>query len=191
MENGEAALTAIEEIQSSCKFYNYEIFQGIISQGQTISLYVSYVSYDEALQTQLANHLTLLKRQGVITSWSSHQILPGDDRTQTIHQQLNTADIILLLISANSLADDTCYHLEIQRAMERHQSGEARVIPILLRPVDWQGAPFSHLPVLPKNHQPVTTWPNQDQAFQEIAEGIRQVAMELRKDKGNNQNSPS
>ena len=97
--------------------------------------------------------------------------------------QLNTADIILLLISARSLADDTCYDLEIQRAIERHQSDEARVIPILLRPVDWAGASFSQLPVLPQNHQPVTLWDNQDEAFRAIAEGIRAVAMELRKEK--------
>ena len=172
---------AISTIQKRYQFYNYEIFQGITPEGKTICLYCSYAPADETLQAQLANHLTLLKRQGIITSWSSHQILPGDDRTQTIHQQLNTADIILLLISAYSLADDTCYHLEIQRAMERHQSGEARVIPILLRPVDWQGAPFSQLDMLPKNHQPVTTWPNQDQAFQEIATGIRETALELRR----------
>ncbi len=184
-------LTAILHIQDRCKFYNYEVFHDIIPQGKTISVYVSYALADEALQAQLAKHLTLLERQGVITSWSSHQILPGDDRTQTIHQQINTADIILLLISPDAIADDTCYHLEIQRAIERHQSGKARVIPILLRPVDWQNAPFSQLDVLPKNHQPVTTWQNPDQAFQEIAKGIRQVAMELRKDKGNDQNSLS
>jgi len=89
---------------------------------------------------------------------------PGD--------RLNTADIILLLISPNSLSDDTCYDIEIKRAMERHQAGAARVIPILLRPVDWQGALFSQLPVLPKNQQPVTSWDNRDEAFQAIAEGI-------------------
>ncbi|PSN18719.1 hypothetical protein C7271_11065 [filamentous cyanobacterium CCP5] len=176
-------LSKIKSIQNRCRLYNYEIFHGIIPQGKTISLYFSYASADEALQTQLANHLTLLERDEIITSWSQRQILPGDDLNQIINQQLNTADIILLLISANSLADDTCYDLEIQRAIERHQAGEARVIPILLRPVDWAGAPFSQLPVLPKNHQPVTSshWTTQDEAFQEIAEGIRAVAMEIRK----------
>jgi HEAT repeat protein len=171
---------SILTIQNRCKFYNYEIFHGIIPQGKTISLYFSYVPADEPLQTQLANHLTLLERQGVITSWSQRQILPGDDRDQIINQQLTTANIILLLISANSLADNTCYTLEIQRAIERHQAGEARVIPILLRPVDWTGAPFSQLEVLPKNHQPVTTWANPDAAFQEIAESIREVALDWR-----------
>jgi hypothetical protein len=72
-----------------------------------------------------------------------------------------------------------CYNLTIQRTLEKHQAGEARVIPILLRPLDWAGAPFSQLEVLPKNHQSVTSsyWTNQDEAFCEIAEGIRALAM--------------
>jgi hypothetical protein len=111
-------------------------------------------------------------------------MLPGDDRAQVINDRLNSADIILLLISADSISDHTCYDIEINRAMERHQAGEASVIPILLRPVDWQGAPFSQLPVLPKNQQPVTSWSDRDAAFQEIAEGIRAVAIELRRAKG-------
>jgi HEAT repeat protein len=179
----------ISAIQDRCKFYNYEIFHDIIPPGKTISLYFSYAPADEALQTQLTNHLTLLERQGIITSWSQRQILPGDEPAQVINKQLNTADIILLLISANSFADDTCYNLEIQRAIERHQAGEARIIPILLRPVNWAGAPFSQLEVLPKNHQPVTTWADQDEAFCEIAEGIRAVAMEVRKEKVGKQGS--
>ena len=170
----------IQTIQNRCKFYNYEVFHGIVPQGKTIALYFSYAPADASLQTQLANHLTLLERQGIITSWSQRQILPGDEPAQIINQQLNTADIILLLISANSFADDTCYNLEIQQAIERHQAGEAHAIPILLRPVDWAGLPFSQLEVLPKNHQPVTTWANPDEAFREIAEGIREVALDLR-----------
>jgi hypothetical protein len=72
----------------------------------------------------------------VITGWGNRQILPEDQAAQVINDRLNTADIILLLISPDSLADDTCYDVEIRRAVERHQSGEARVLPILLRPVD-------------------------------------------------------
>ncbi|NJL41577.1 MAG: toll/interleukin-1 receptor domain-containing protein [Leptolyngbyaceae cyanobacterium SM1_4_3] len=160
---------------------NHEIAHGLLPQGQAIALFFSYASKDEALQHELAKHLNLLERQGVITSWDSRQILPGDEREQVISQQLNTADIILLLISPDAIADNTCYDLEIKRAMERHQAGEARVIPILLRPMDWAGAPFSQLDVLPKNKQPVTTWANRDEAFREISEGIRAVAIELRR----------
>ena len=171
-------------IQANCNFYNYETAHNLLPPGKTIALYVSSAPSDADLQTQLANHLNLLERQEIITSWHHRQMLPGDEPAQVINDRLNSADIILLLISADSISDHTCYDIEINRAMERHQAGEARVIPILLRPVDWQGAPFSQLPVLPRNQQPVTSWGDRDAAFQAIAEGIRAVAMAVRQEKG-------
>jgi hypothetical protein len=91
-----------------------------------------------------------------------------------------SARIILLLISADFIASDYCWDVEMKRAMERHECGAARVIPIILRPIDdWRNAPFSKLQALPKDARPVTTWPNQDEAFVDIARGIRAVAKEL------------
>lgn len=171
----------VVNIQNRCQFYNYEIAQGLIPPGKPIALFFSYAPNDEDLRDELEKHLSILKREGVITSWDNRQILPGDEREQVISDRLNTADIILLLISPDSMSDDTCYDIEIRRAMERHQAGEALVIPILLRPVDWTGALFSQLTVLPKNRQPVTKWDNRDEAFQAIAEGIREGAIALRK----------
>jgi tetratricopeptide (TPR) repeat protein len=70
--------------------------------------------------------------------------------------------------------------VEMTRAMERHHTQEARVIPIILRPVDWEGAPFSKLQCLPRNAEPVTLWKNEDAAFLDIAKGIRKMAEEIR-----------
>jgi hypothetical protein len=55
-----------------------------------------------------------------------------------------------LLISADFLASDYCYGIELQRALEGHQRGKARVIPIILRPCDWQTSPFAPLQCLPR-----------------------------------------
>jgi hypothetical protein len=63
--------------------------------------------------------------------------------------------------------------------MERHESGEARVIPIILKPVDWREAQFSKLQALPKNAKPITTWENRDEAFLNVAQSIRRVVQEL------------
>jgi len=62
-------------------------------------------------------------------------------------------------------------------ALERHSRGECAVIPIILRPVDWSHAPFANLQALPRDGKPVTTWNNREQAFANIAEGIRNAAM--------------
>jgi tetratricopeptide (TPR) repeat protein len=88
--------------------------------------------------------------------------------------------VILLLISPDFMASDYCYSIEMDRALERHEAGEARVIPIILKSVDWTDAPFSKLQVLPKNKRAVTSWKDRNSAFYEIAADIRSALKELR-----------
>lgn len=140
-----------------------------------ITVFYSYAPADKEWRDQLAIHLSQLRRDGLIAEWSDQQILPGSDRTQVIDQALHAAQIILLLISADFLASDICYQQDMQHALERHQRGEARVIPIIIRPCDWQFSPFAHLQSLPRNGQPITTWSNVDEAFTTIITGIRDV----------------
>lgn len=144
-----------------------------------IKVFFSYSHKDEDLRDELAIHLTMLKRQGVIKAWHDREISAGTEWAGAIDDKLNSARIILLLISANFLASDYCYDIEMGRAMERHEAGEARVIPIILKPVDWSGAAFGKLQAVPKNAKPVTTWENQDEAFLNIAQAIRKAAQEL------------
>ncbi|MBD1866114.1 toll/interleukin-1 receptor domain-containing protein [Cyanobacteria bacterium FACHB-471] len=150
-----------------------------------MKLFFSYAHKDEALRDTLATHLALLKRQGIISTWHDRDISAGTEWAQAIDSNLNTADIILLLISANFMASDYCYDREMQRALERHHNGEARVIPILLKPCDWQSAPFGKLQALPIAHgagaKSVTQWSNEDEAFTAIAQGIRKAAEEIKK----------
>ncbi|MBN8564818.1 MAG: HEAT repeat domain-containing protein [Leptolyngbya sp. UWPOB_LEPTO1] len=169
----------IPTIQSRYKFYNHEVAQGLIPSGKTVAIYFSYASNDELLQNELVKHLDVLKRQDAITSWDHRKILPGEEREQVINDRLNTADIILLLISPDSVADDHCYEVEIRRAIARHQAGEAHVIPILLRPVNLTGELLGNIPVLPKNGVAVTLWDNQDEAFRAIAAEIQEVAIRI------------
>jgi len=146
-------------------------------------LFFSYAHQDEAMRDKLATHLKLLQRQGKIAAWHDRQIEAGSEWRQEIEQELNSADIIVLLISNDFLASDFCYDVELQRAIERHNAGEAVVIPVILRPCDWAGAPFSKLQALPKNAQPVSRWPDEDEAYLNIAEGVRGVAERLSKNR--------
>ena len=147
---------------------------------ETIKIFYSYAHEDELLREELEKHLSLLKHQGLITEWYDHEISAGTDWADEIDTHLNTAQIILLLISPDFIASEYCYSVEMRRAMEKHETREARIIPIILRPTDWRDAPFSRLHVLPTNGQPVSTWPNRDQAFLNIAQGIRTVVEVLR-----------
>ena len=137
-----------------------------------VEIFYAYAREDEALRDELEKHLTTLQRQGLIMSWHDRKVVPGSDWAQEIDTHLATASIILLLISPDFLASDYCYGVEMQRAMARHERGDAHVLPIILRPVHWQTAPFASLQGLPRDMKPVTSWPNRDEAFQDIARGI-------------------
>ncbi|MBA2593161.1 MAG: toll/interleukin-1 receptor domain-containing protein [Pseudomonadota bacterium] len=145
----------------------------------SIEVFYSYSHKDEALRDELNKHLALLKRQGVIRDWHDRRIAAGTEWSGQIDEHLNLAGVILLMVSADFIASDYCWDVEVKRAMERHEVGEAVVIPVILRAVDWHSAPFGKLQALPKDAKPVTSWPVQDEAFTDIAKGIRRAVEQL------------
>src|SRR3954463_15171421 len=144
-----------------------------------ISLFYSYSHKDEALRKRLETHLSLLQNEGVISGWHDRRIAAGTEWDGAISENLDEAGIILLLVSADFLASRYCRDVEIKRAMEHHEAGTARVIPVILRPVDWHTAPFGKLQALPQDGKAVTEWSNRDKAFTDIARGIREAVKGL------------
>jgi TIR domain len=140
-----------------------------------LALFYSYAREDELMRAQLEKHLRMLRRQGLISEWHDREIVAGEDWSKQLNKHLETASVILLLVSVDFLVSDYCYDLEMQRALERHSRGEARVIPIILRPCEWHKAPFAALQALPRDGKPVTMWDNLDSAFLDIAQGIRKA----------------
>jgi len=151
-----------------------------MSNKPPVKLFYSYAHEDEALRDKLDKHLAQLKRDKVIESWHDRDISAGRDWQNAIDANLEAADIILLLVSADFLASDYCFDVEIKCSMQRHQEKSAVVIPVLLRSCDTHGAEFMKLQGLPKDLKPVTTWDNLDEAFTDIAKGIRAVAKSIR-----------
>jgi hypothetical protein len=145
-----------------------------------ISLFLSYVHEDEGLREELTNHLALLEHQGYISGWSERKMSAGSEWKGQIDEHLESARIILLLVSPDFMASDYCSDVEMKRALERHKANEARVIPIILRHVNWRQGPFAKFQALPVNGRPVTDFPMRYKAFTEIEEGIRGVVRELR-----------
>ncbi|MCU0549088.1 MAG: GUN4 domain-containing protein [Leptolyngbya sp. Prado105] len=139
----------------------------------SISIFFSYSHKDEALRDKLAEHLSALKRSNVIQEWHDRQIPPGSEWKDEIDRNLRTADIILLLVSASFLSSDYCWSEELAISMARHEAKEACIIPIILRPCDWQETPFAKLQVLPKDAKAVTLWSNEDEALTNVAQSIR------------------
>ena len=145
----------------------------------TIEIFYSYAHKDERLKEKLAIHLSLLKQEGLIKGWYDREIRAGAEWANEIQAHLNSAHVILLLISPDFMASDYCYSIEMMRALERHNAQEALVIPIILRPTDWERAPFGKLQALPTDGKPITRWSNRDEAFLQVAQDIRKVVDEL------------
>jgi hypothetical protein len=143
-----------------------------------VEIFCSYAHEDEEWREKLETHLSLLKRLGLVSFWHDRLIAPGTSWAKTIDAHLETASVILLLVSADFFASDYCYGTEMKRALEREAAEEARVIPILVRPADWRDAPFAHLQALPTDAKPIASWRNKDTALADVAAGIRRVIVE-------------
>jgi tetratricopeptide (TPR) repeat protein len=150
------------------------------TESKVLKIFYCYARKDKPLRDEMDLHLSALKWQNSIVTWADHEIAPGEDWKKDIDRHLNDADIIFLLVSPNFMGSDYCYGIEMRRALERHEQKQARVVPIILRPVDWEGAPFSKLQVLPTNAQPVTSWPDLDAAFADIVKNLRPMIKDLR-----------
>jgi TIR domain len=144
-----------------------------------LKIFYSYAPEDKPWRDELDRHLRQMKRSGWIISWYDRTVQPGLAWEQEIDAHLNTADIILLIISPAFMSSDYAYGIEIQRALERHDHGEARVVPILLRPTFWEGTPFGKLQALPADGKPITTSSNLDWAFSDIVQGLRKIVTTL------------
>jgi tetratricopeptide (TPR) repeat protein len=143
-----------------------------------ITVFISYDQVDQKLRDQLIKHLSVLQHQRLI-SWYDRKITPGEDWRNEIDAHLDSAQIILLLVSSNFIASDYCYGSEMRQALKRHEEGDAIVIPIILRPVDWSQAPFGKLQVLPRDGKPMTSWKNRDEAFVNVTRDIRNAIAEI------------
>jgi TIR domain len=147
---------------------------------QPIEVFFSYSRVDKLLRDKLETHLSGLRQIGVIRSWHDREIGAGAEWAKEIDHHLQTADVILLLISPDFVASGYCYGIELQRAMERHEANEACVIPIMLRPTAaWKRLPFAKLQIYPRGAEPITQWADQDMAFVNVAEGIEAAVERL------------
>ena len=148
-----------------------------------IEVFYSYSHKDQRYRKKLETQLSVLQREGLISTWHDRKIGAGKEWAHQIDNHLNSAQIILLLVSPDFLASEYCYNQELKRAMEKHYAGEALVIPIILRPCEWHQSLLGKLQALPTDGKPVRSryWHNSDEAFLNIVQGIRKAVEELNK----------
>jgi trypsin-like peptidase/TIR domain-containing protein len=151
----------------------------------TIEVFFSYADSDKDkdMLTELLKQMSILKRLNYITDWHEGMLTPtaGEEPDEQVMQHLNSARIIVLLISPDYMYSEKLNTVHVERAMERHRSGEATVIPVLLRSIDnWKEAPFGKLLAIPRSGKPINKWQDRDEAFAEVAKEIRTVVTNLR-----------
>lgn len=144
-----------------------------------VQVFFSYSHADEELRNELDKHLAMLKRQGIIDTWHDRMIAAGTAIDETIDQYLETANIILCLLSPDFIASDYCFSREMKRALQRHDAGEARVIPIILRHCEWEQTPLSALRGTPRDNKPILAWNDRDEAFKYVVQDIRSALTDI------------
>ena len=150
-----------------------------------VRLFVSYCHEDTTFHDRLIVTLTQLENEGVLSHWSDHQILPGDDWKKEILKELKSAHIILFLVSPHFLISKFINCVELKEALDRHKYGKAILIPVLIRIIpDVNQTKFAHLQWIPNNTKgslkPVKKWSDKDEAYAAIANAITKAAQKLR-----------
>lgn len=144
---------------------------------EPVEIFLSYSHEDEKLKQDLLKHMAILGqgRTGRVIVWHDRDIKAADNWKQQIDTHLASAKIIILLISSDFIASDYCYSIEMEAAMERYEKGEARIVPIIVRPVEWEETPFHKLQALPHNAKAVVKWSIPDEAWVDIVKEIKKI----------------
>jgi len=140
-----------------------------------IDIFIAYSHNDLHHKDELKKFLRPLLREGRISLWDDFDIEAGQDWDAKIKERLYGADLVLLLVSSDSLASDYFYGKEVTVSLERHARGESIVVPVILRHCDWAETPLGSLEALPEKGRPVVEWPTRDQAFQDVVSRLRRV----------------
>lgn len=144
-----------------------------------IEIFFSYAHEDEDLMNDVRRQLVVHERNGRILKWHDRMIPPGAEWRDQIDWRLERAEIVLLFVSPHFIESRYCYEVEGEAALRRHASGEARVVPVILRPCSWEVTPFGELQALPRDAKPISRWEDRDEACLDAARGVMTLVDEL------------
>lgn len=144
-----------------------------------VKVFISYAHEDEEVKDKLDKFLISLKKSEKIEVWNDRKIAAGTEWDKTIKDELETADLILLIVSVDFLNSSYIWRKELDIAMQRHDSQDARVIPIIARSADWSDMPFRKLQGLPGDGKTISEAADKDRMYTDIVKAIKNVVDEL------------
>ena len=139
-------------------------------------VFFSYSHKDEVYRDELEVHFANLKRSGYVETWHDRKILPGQDWDNKIKEQLENADIVLMLISPHFIHSDYIWNEELKIIKERKKNKDGIIdIPILLHPCDLEGLEIMDNQATPNDMRWIASsyWPYKHEAYLAVIKDIR------------------
>jgi hypothetical protein len=158
----ESHLSALEQERDGTRF----LAPALGPRKRKLDLYFCYAREDQPFLDVLRKHLAPRFRTGA-TGWDERGAQTESAAT------IETARFVVLLVSDDFLASDRLYDEEVLVAMRRRETGDAMVIPIIVRACDWSTAAFAAVRVWPKDGVPIDEAPDRDAALAGIAQRVR------------------
>ncbi len=145
----------------------------------TFKAFFSYAHEDVAVVANLQKHLAPLRHEEIVEFWYDRDLVAGENWDNAITSQLENAHIVVVVISSDFVSSEYAYGKELRRALELHERGQLRVVPVIARNCRWQNLPIGRLQALPESGRPITSWTDPDDAYVSVALGIEEVARQL------------
>jgi internalin A len=166
-------------VQHEGKFYRKGDFKLFLPEGEQEKyamkkIFISYSKDDAEHLKRLEKHLRILERVGEVSFWNCRELIPGEKWDGKIKQELEEADIILFLVSANFLATDYIWDIELKRALQRDEdpNDTVTVVPIIVSDCVWEKSPLAKYNTSPPKAQIIDLSPNKEQAWADVVRGI-------------------
>ena len=150
-----------------------------------MQVFISYCHYDKHHFHRLKVHLATLKRENLINDWSDVDIHAGQAINHEIKQQLDSAELFLMLVSPDFLNSSPCIDSELKHALKRQKSGTAVMVPIIIEPCDWQSmSVLKNIKALPHDALPVSEWSNPNKAWFDVVTELKKIIQNWKNNRG-------
>lgn len=146
-----------------------------IQQPGGFNLFISYSHKDEDFKNELMSHFKGMIDKGTIKAWEGRAILPGQDWDLEIKKKLEEATVILFLVSSAFMDSDYIKDVEIKHAIERYDKKEVKIVPVILRPCDFDSLPLNKHLAVPTGRKPISRWDDRDEAYLDVVNHIKRM----------------
>lgn len=146
---------------------------------QPVKIFISYAREDETYKNELLKHLRPLERKGVIKSWHDGTLEAGQEWETELKDELETADVLIFLVSPDFVNSDYINDVEIKKAIERYKIGQVAIVPIWIRPVLASDDFLNKFQALPKDRKPISKWGDKDEAWVDVVTRLNQLFNKL------------